>query len=249
MLFIEVSFSPFSLNCDACNIEIAYIPVWRGSLAGHSLSVRDRPCASSLFKNAGEWLVKDYVGAIDQARPALASWSSDRSGRIVSVAQKEHEQIFPRPGWVEHDALEILRRTHEVIAEALEKRGLQSSDLAAIGITNQRETTVVWDRKTGRPVANALVWQDTRVADDVAYFEKNGGQNRFLRRDWLAAQHVLQRLEIALDSTQCPRRQRSAQKWRSAFRNIDTFPVWNPWAALTAASMSPTLRTRAVRSS
>src|ERR1700719_567763 len=103
----------------------------------------------------------------------------DRSARIVAVAQKEHEQIFPRPGWVEHDALEILRRTHEVIGEALEKRGLQASDLAAIGITNQRETTVVWERKSGQPVANAIVWQDTRVADEVARFARNGGQDRF----------------------------------------------------------------------
>lgn len=126
--------------------------------------------------------MKDYVGAIDQGTTSTRFMVFDRSGRIVSIAQKEHEQIFPRPGWVEHDALEILRRTHEVIAEALEKRGLQSSDLAAIGITNQRETTVVWDRKTGRPVANALVWQDTRVADDVAYFGKDGGQTGFAQR-------------------------------------------------------------------
>src|SRR5438874_5646943 len=103
----------------------------------------------------------------------------DQAGRIAAVAQKEHEQIYPKPGWVEHDPLEILRRTEEVIAEALEQRGLSAGDLAAIGITNQRETTVVWDRKTGKPVANAIVWQDTRVADDVAAFAKNGGQDRF----------------------------------------------------------------------
>src|ERR1700756_2581981 len=103
----------------------------------------------------------------------------DQAGRVVAVAQKEHEQIFPKPGWVEHDALEILRRTHEVIREGLEKRGLQASDLAAIGITNQRETRVVGARRRGEPVANALVWQDTRVAEEVAHFASNGGQNRF----------------------------------------------------------------------
>src|SRR5438046_1473720 len=94
----------------------------------------------------------------------------DQAGRVVAVSQKEHEQIYPKPGWVEHDPLEILRRTEEVIAEALAQRGLRASDFAAIGITNQRETTVVWERKTGKPVANAIVWQDTRVADGVKRF-------------------------------------------------------------------------------
>src|ERR1700685_4726702 len=114
-------------------------------------------CRNSI-QVAGERVGKDYVGAIGQGTTSTRFMVFDRSGRIVSVAQKEHEQIFPRPGWVEHNPLEILRRTHEVIGEALEKRGLQAEDLAAIGITNQRETTVVWDRKTGRPIANALVW-------------------------------------------------------------------------------------------
>src|SRR5437899_8528116 len=103
----------------------------------------------------------------------------DQSARLVAVAQKEHEQIFPKPGWVEHDPLEILRRTEEVIAEALEKRGWRATDLAAIGITNQRETTVLWERKTGKPVANAIVWQDTRVTEDVGRFASKGGQDRF----------------------------------------------------------------------
>src|SRR5205814_9130569 len=102
----------------------------------------------------------------------------DRSARIAAVAQKEHEQIFPKPGWVEHDALEILRRTEEVIRDALEQRGLRASDLAAIGITNQRETTVLWERQTGKPVANAIVWQDTRVAEDVARFASRSEERR-----------------------------------------------------------------------
>src|SRR5258707_1652298 len=103
----------------------------------------------------------------------------DQSARIAAVAQKEHEQIFSKPGWVEHDPVEVLRRTEEVIAEALEQRGLRASDLAAIGITNQRETTVLWERKSGKPVANAIVWQDTRVAEDVARFASSGGPDRF----------------------------------------------------------------------
>ena len=123
--------------------------------------------------------VKDYVGAIDQGTTSTRFMVFDKSARIVAVAQKEHEQIFPKPGWVEHDPLEILRRTGEVIAEALAQRGLRASDLAAIGITNQRETTVLWERETGKPVANAIVWQDTRVAEDVAHFAQDGGQDRF----------------------------------------------------------------------
>src|SRR6202165_6146707 len=103
----------------------------------------------------------------------------DKDARIVAVAQKEHRQIYPRPGWVEHDADEILRRTHEVIGEALQQKGLQPADLAAIGMTNQRETTVVWERHTGRPVTNALVWQDARVGEDVARVAKTGGEERF----------------------------------------------------------------------
>src|SRR5262250_2572246 len=135
-------------------------------------------CRKSI-QEAGERVVKDYVGAIDQGTTSTRFIVFDRSARIVAVAQKEHRQIYPQPGWVEHDPLEILRRTEEVISEALEQRGLRASDLAAIGITNQRETTVVWERKTGRPVMNAIVWQDTRVAEDVGRFSASGGQDRF----------------------------------------------------------------------
>ena len=109
-----------------------------------------------------------YIGALDQGTTSTRFMVFDRRGRVVSVAQKEHEQIYPNPGWVEHDALEIWRRTLEVIDEACDARGLRAKDFAAIGITNQRETTVVWNRETGLPIYNALVWQDTRVADFVA---------------------------------------------------------------------------------
>ena len=121
----------------------------------------------------------NYIGAIDQGTTSTRFIVFDRSGRIVSVAQKEHEQIYPQPGWVEHDANEIWRRTREVIALALEQRALAAGDLAAIGITNQRETTVVWDRQSGAPVYNALVWQDTRTAGAVAELARHGGSDRF----------------------------------------------------------------------
>src|SRR5208282_5180433 len=101
--------------------------------------------------------MSSYIAAIDQGTTSSRFIVFDRSGRIVSVAQKEHEQIYPKPGWVEHDPAEIWRRTQEVIQEAMEKEGLRPKDLAAIGITNQRETTLLWNKKTGRPIYNAIV--------------------------------------------------------------------------------------------
>jgi glycerol kinase len=151
----------------------------------------------------------------------------DRLARIVSVAQKEHEQIFPKPGWVEHDALEILRRTHEVIREGLEKRGLQAADLAAIGITNQRETAVVWDRKTGEPVANALVWQDTRVAEDVVHFATNGGQNRFRAQTGLPLSTYFSGLKLRWILRNVANARERAAAGELLFGNIDTFLAWN----------------------
>jgi glycerol kinase len=129
--------------------------------------------------------MSNYLGAIDQGTTSTRFIVFDRSGRISSIAQREHQQIYPRPGWVEHDPEEIWRRTQEVIADAMQQNGLRPTDLAAIGITNQRETTVLWHRNTGRPVYNALVWQDTRVADAVAEFSRNGGQDRFRQKTGL----------------------------------------------------------------
>ena len=115
-----------------------------------------------------------YLGAIDQGTTSTRFIIFDSTGRIVSVAQKEHEQIYPKPGWVEHDPEEIWRRIHEVMTEAMQQRGIRPKDVAALGITNQRETTIVWNRKTGVAVYNAIVWQDTRVEDYVAEFAREG---------------------------------------------------------------------------
>ena len=138
-----------------------------------------------------------YIGALDQGTTSTRFIIFDRGGRIVSSAQKEHEQIYPSAGWVEHDALEIWRRTLEVIDEAAEARGLRAEDLSSIGITNQRETTVVWDRTSGLPVANALVWQDTRVAESVARMAAEGGQNRFRARTGLPLTTYFSGLKLA----------------------------------------------------
>jgi glycerol kinase len=123
--------------------------------------------------------MKQYLGAIDQGTTSTRFIVFDRAGKTIASAQQEHQQIYPKPGWVEHDAEEIWRTTQMVIAKAMSEAGLRPGDLAAIGITNQRETSVVWNRKTGKPVYNAIVWQDTRVAEDVAEFAAHGGQDRY----------------------------------------------------------------------
>ena len=126
-----------------------------------------------------------YIGAIDQGTTSSRFIVFDRAGEMVACAQQEHEQIYPQPGWVEHDAQEIWRRTQDVITNAMQTAGLQPTDLVAVGITNQRETVVVWDRRTGKPIYNAIVWQDTRVADSIAEFSAHGGQDRYRARTGL----------------------------------------------------------------
>ena len=170
---------------------------------------------------------KSYIGAIDQGTTSTRFIIFDRSGRIVSVAQREHEQIYPRPGWVEHDPEEIWRRTQEVIAEAMQQRALTPRDLAAIGITNQRETTVLWDRKTGRPLYNALVWQDTRVEDAVAEFSRTGGQDRFREKTGLPLTTYFSSLKIRWILDHVPDARRMAESGDVLFGNIDTYLVWN----------------------
>ncbi|MDM4761419.1 glycerol kinase GlpK [Galbitalea sp. SE-J8] len=121
----------------------------------------------------------DYVIAIDQGTTSSRAIIFDTKGSIVSTGQLEHEQIFPRAGWVEHDPQEIWRNVREVIGQALSKANLTRHDIAAIGITNQRETAVVWDKTTGEPVYNAIVWQDTRTQDIVDRLAADGGVERF----------------------------------------------------------------------
>src|SRR6266404_9314271 len=119
-----------------------------------------------------------YVGALDQGTTSTRFMIFDHSGQVVAIHQKEHEQIYPKPGWVEHDPAEIWARSQEVITGALDKAKIKATDLAAVGITNQRETTLVWDRKTGKAVHNAIVWQDTRTDTIINDFARDGGQDR-----------------------------------------------------------------------
>jgi glycerol kinase len=171
--------------------------------------------------------MKDYIGAIDQGTTSSRFIVFDRTGRIVSVAQKEHEQIYPKPGWVEHDPAEIKRRVEEVIAEAMQAKGLRPSDLAAIGITNQRETTVVWSKKTGNAVHNAIVWQDGRVADTVNELAAAGGQDRYRAKTGLPLSTYFSGLKISWILNHVPGAREAAEAGELIFGNIDTFVIWN----------------------
>jgi len=121
----------------------------------------------------------DYILAIDQGTTSTRAIVFDHSGSIVSTGQKEHEQIFPRAGWVEHDPAEIWENTREVIGQALSRADITRHNIKAVGITNQRETAVVWDKTTGKAVYNAIVWQDTRTQSIVDRLAADGGVERF----------------------------------------------------------------------
>src|SRR5580693_4786106 len=169
----------------------------------------------------------DFIGAIDQGTTSTRFLVFDRAGRIVASAQKEHQQIYPQPGWVEHDPEEIWFRTREVIAEAMAQRGLKPGDLAAMGITNQRETTVLWNRKTGKPLANALVWQDTRVADYISELAKSGGQDRFRAKTGLPLTTYFSGLKIRWILEHVKGAREAAEAGDLIFGNIDTFLIWH----------------------
>jgi glycerol kinase len=168
----------------------------------------------------------DFIGAIDQGTTSTRFIVFDRSGKIVSLAQKEHRQIFPQPGWVEHDPEEIWRNSQEVIAAAMGQKSLRPADLAAIGITNQRETSLLWNRRTGAPLSNAIVWQDTRVADAVAEFSRIGGQDRFRGKTGLPLSTYFSSLKIRWLLENVPHALAQAEAGEAVFGTIDSFLVW-----------------------
>jgi glycerol kinase len=172
-------------------------------------------------------MMASYIGALDQGTTSSRFIVFDRPGNIVSSAQKEHEQIYPQPGWVEHDPQEIWRRTNEVIQEAMESRGLRPQDLDAIGVTNQRETTVVWHRRSGKPIYNAIVWQDTRVAPTVTEFAAHGGQDRYRSRTGLPLATYFSGLKIRWMLENVAGARSHAENGDLLFGNIDTFLIWH----------------------
>jgi glycerol kinase len=168
-----------------------------------------------------------YAGAIDQGTTSTRFMIFDHGGRVVAISQKEHEQIYPKPGWVEHDPMEVWSRTEEVVAGALKEAGIDKGDLAGIGITNQRETAVVWDRNTGEPVYNAIVWQDTRTDRICDELMKDGGQDRFRPQTGLPiatyfsgpkVRWILENVDGARDR---------AEAGDLMFGNMDTWVIWN----------------------
>ncbi len=167
-----------------------------------------------------------YVGAIDQGTTSTRFIVFDRAEQIVSSAQREHQQIYPQPGWVEHDPEEIWRCTQQVIADAMRDGGLRARDLVAIGITNQRETTIVWDRRTGAAVYNAIVWQDTRVADAVAELARDGGADRFRQKTGLPLATYFSALKIQWILNNVSGARARAAAGELLFGTVDTFLLW-----------------------
>ncbi|HEX7393633.1 MAG TPA: glycerol kinase GlpK [Anaerolineaceae bacterium] len=168
-----------------------------------------------------------YIAAIDQGTTSTRCMIFDHSGQVIAIDQKEHDQIFPRPGWVEHNPIQIWQRTQEVISNAIAKSGLKPANIAAIGITNQRETTVVWNRVTGKLYYNAIVWQDTRTDVICNGLAKDGGQDRFRPVTGLplATYFSGPKIKWLLDNVTGLRE--AAEKGEAVFGNIDTYIIWN----------------------
>jgi glycerol kinase len=168
-----------------------------------------------------------YAVAIDQGTTSTRFMVFDHKGSVVGVDQKEHEQIYPKPGWVEHDPLEIWQATQDVIKGALEKYNIDIKDIAACGITNQRETTVVWEKATGKPIYNAIVWQDTRTDQICNELARDGGQDRFRGKVGLplATYFSGPKVKWMLDNVEGAREK--AENGELLFGNIDTWIIWN----------------------
>ena len=171
--------------------------------------------------------MQKYVGAIDQGTTSTRFIVFDHSGAEVAIEQVEHRQIYPRPGWVEHDPLEILARCREVIRGGLARAGIGAGDLAAVGIANQRETTVVWDRRTGQPVYNAIVWQDTRTDGFIAELARDGGQDRFRSRVGLPLATYFSGPKIRWVLDNVPGARARAEAGDLLFGTIDSWVMWN----------------------
>ncbi|MBC7250031.1 MAG: glycerol kinase GlpK [Anaerolineae bacterium] len=171
-------------------------------------------------------MAKKYAAAVDQGTTSTRFMVFDHAGQVVSVHQLEHEQIYPQPGWVEHDPMEIWERTQQVIKAALEKNGIDPNDIAAIGVTNQRETTIVWDKNTGKPYYNAIVWQCTRTKDICDELAKDGGQDRFRPKVGLPLATYFSGPKIKWILDNVPGVREAAEKGDAIFGNIDTWEIW-----------------------
>ena len=178
-----------------------------------------------------------FVMAFDEGTTSARAVIFDRNGEVVTVGQREITQIYPRPGWVEHDPTEIWTRQVEVAREAIEKAKINPADIAAIGITNQRETTVIWDRKTGKPIYNAIVWQDRRTAGICDKLKADGLADYIAENTGLVvdAYFSATKIQWLLDHIEGARAR--AERGELAFGTIDTWLIWN----LTVITVTPVI--------
>jgi glycerol kinase len=167
-----------------------------------------------------------YVASIDQGTTSTRCILFNHGGQIVSVAQKEHEQIYPKPGWVEHRPLEIWECTQQVVREVIEAVSIRKGDIAAVGITNQRETTLVWNRNTGEPYFNAIVWQDTRTKGICDSLAQNGGQDRFRDKTGLPLATYFSGPKIMWFLENVAGLREATERGEALFGNIDTWLIW-----------------------
>ncbi|MEG3870178.1 glycerol kinase GlpK [Microcoleus sp. Z1_B5] len=172
-------------------------------------------------------MVKKYVAAIDQGTTSTRFIVFDRLGQIICSNQQEHQQIYPQPGWVEHNPDEIWQRTQSVIKNALEIGNIEPTDIAALGITNQRETTIIWDRKTGKSYGNAIVWQDTRTHQICEKLAEVEGKDRFQKRCGLPLATYFSGPKIKWMLDNIPGLREAADRGDAIFGNVDTFLIWH----------------------
>ena len=171
--------------------------------------------------------MQTHIGAIDQGTTSTRFIVFDRNGRIAAIAQKEHAQHTPQPGWLEHDPTEILRNVRETAAEALIRANLTAGDLCAVGITNQRETTLLWDRRTGTPLHRAIVWQDTRVEDTAAALARAGHGPAIRARTGLPLASYFSALKLAWLLEHVPGAREMAEAGEGLFGTMETWLAWN----------------------
>jgi glycerol kinase len=167
-----------------------------------------------------------YIAAIDQGTTSTRCMLFDHGGNIVSSAQREHIQIYPKPGWVEHDPLEIWQRTQEVIHEVVVRANIKQGEIAAVGVTNQRETSLFWDRNTGTPYYNAIVWQDMRTAEICDRLAIDGGQDRFRDKVGLPLTTYFSGPKIVWLLENIPQLQNAVNNGDAIFGNIDSWIIW-----------------------
>ncbi len=171
--------------------------------------------------------MKKYVMALDQGTTSSRCIIFDKAGQVKSMAQKEFTQIYPNPGWVEHDPMEIWSTQFSVAAEAMAKLGIDAGEIAAIGITNQRETTIVWDRNTGQPVYNAIVWQCRRTADMIDELKKRGLEPYIRETTGLIPDAYFSGTKIKWILDNVPGARQEAEKGNLLFGTVDTWLIWN----------------------